>query len=212
MLWLRSLVVLQLQTQLHPSVQKNIARYGFFYSGASMPTLFFFFLFFFFFFFCFLEQHGQNMEVPRLGVESELQLPAYPTAHSNPGYLTHWVRPGIEPAFSWILVGFITSEPQWEFSMPTLFPGGLASCATRMGLGSSNYKPTSCQFCLSRKEFFFANISCKNSAITDCPCLGHTCPWTKYCDSNPCFKSCYRLSIMCQDFNHIISFQIMKQN
>ena len=52
------------------------------------------------------------MEVPRLGVKSELQLPAYTTAtatpdpgcvwanttaHVNAGSLTHWARPGIEP-------------------------------------------------------------------------------------------------------------------
>ena len=32
------------------------------------------------FFSCFLGPHPQHMEVPRLGVESELQLPAYTTA------------------------------------------------------------------------------------------------------------------------------------
>ena len=36
--------------------------------------------FLFLFFFCFLGPHLQHMEVPRLGVESELQLPAYTTA------------------------------------------------------------------------------------------------------------------------------------
>ena len=53
---------------------------------------------------CFLGPHLQNMEIPRLGVESELQLPAYATAiqhqiraisatyttaHSNAGSSTH---------------------------------------------------------------------------------------------------------------------------
>ena len=33
-----------------------------------------------FFFFSFLGLHPQHMEVPTLGVESELQLPAYVTA------------------------------------------------------------------------------------------------------------------------------------
>ena len=33
-----------------------------------------------FFFFCFLGPHPRHMEVPRLGVESKLQLPAYTTA------------------------------------------------------------------------------------------------------------------------------------
>ena len=42
-----------------------------------------------FYFICFLELHPQHMEVPRLGVESELQLPAYATAHGNTGSLTH---------------------------------------------------------------------------------------------------------------------------
>ena len=45
------------------------------------------------------------MEVPRLGVKLELQLLAYTTATA---------RPGIEPESSWILVGFVTTEPRWE--------------------------------------------------------------------------------------------------
>ena len=36
--------------------------------------------FFFFFFFVFLGLYLQHMEVPRLGVESELQLPVYTIA------------------------------------------------------------------------------------------------------------------------------------
>ena len=63
---------------------------------------------FFFFFFAVLGPHLQHMEIPRLGVKGELQLPAYTIAH---GSLTHRVRPGMEPASSWILVGFITTEP-----------------------------------------------------------------------------------------------------
>ena len=45
-------------------------------------SFFFSFLFFFsfFFFFCFLGLHPEHMEIPRLVVESELQLPAYITA------------------------------------------------------------------------------------------------------------------------------------
>ena len=33
---------------------------------------------------CFLGLHLQHMEVPRLGVQSELQLPAYTTATAMP--------------------------------------------------------------------------------------------------------------------------------
>ena len=36
------------------------------------------------------------------------------TAHGNAGTLTHQARPGIEPTTSWLLVGFIYAEPQWE--------------------------------------------------------------------------------------------------
>ena len=38
---------------------------------------------FFSFLFCFLGPHPQDMEVPRLGVNSELQLLAYTTGQSN---------------------------------------------------------------------------------------------------------------------------------
>ena len=40
----------------------------------------FFFLFYYFILFLFLELYLWHMEVPRLGIESELQLPAYTTA------------------------------------------------------------------------------------------------------------------------------------
>ena len=83
----------------------------------------------FFFFFCLLGLHPWHMEVPMLWVKSELQLLActtatatwiqatsttYPRAHGNAGSLIHEARPGIEPASSWILVGFVSAAPQWE--------------------------------------------------------------------------------------------------
>ena len=82
---------------------------------------------FFSFYISFLVLHHQHMEVPRVGVKSELQLPAYATAratrdlscifnlhHGNAaGSPTHWARPGIEPASSWLLVGFVTAQP-WQ--------------------------------------------------------------------------------------------------
>ena len=76
-----------------------------------------------FIYFVFLGPHPWHMEVPRLGVESELQLLActtatacgiratsvtYTTAHGNAGSLTHWTRPGIKLTSSWILVGFLS--------------------------------------------------------------------------------------------------------
>ena len=50
----------------------------------------------------------------------------YTTAHNNIGSLTHWTRPRIQPASSWILVRFIAAEPQREFlglrfSIPSIF-------------------------------------------------------------------------------------------
>ena len=38
----------------------------------------------------------------------------YTTAHSNTGSLAHWARPGIEPASSWIVIRFVSTEPRWE--------------------------------------------------------------------------------------------------
>ena len=35
-------------------------------------------------------------------------------SYSNSESLTHWTRSGIKPQSSWILVGFIPAEPQWE--------------------------------------------------------------------------------------------------
>ena len=74
----------------------------------------FFFFFFFFFFFWFLGLLPQLMEVPRLGVKLELQPSAHTTTHGNTRSLIHWTRSGIETATSWLLVGFVSTAPQWE--------------------------------------------------------------------------------------------------
>ena len=83
----------------------------------------------FFFLFVFLGPHPQHKEFPRLGVESEPQLPAYITAtatwhpsrvcnlyHSSGqrGILNPLSKAGIEPASSWLLVRFISAEPRRE--------------------------------------------------------------------------------------------------
>ena len=41
--------------------------------------------------------------------------------HGNAGSLTHWVRPGIEPTSSWILVRLIYTEPWWELLFLSLW-------------------------------------------------------------------------------------------
>ena len=75
-----------------------------------------------------------HMVVPRLGVKLELQLLAYATAtamwdpscicdlHHNSWqcWIPDPLRLGIEPASSWILVRFISTEPQWELT-PLIF-------------------------------------------------------------------------------------------
>ena len=35
-------------------------------------------------------------------------------SHSSVRSLTYCMRPGIEPTTSWMLVGFVIAEPQWE--------------------------------------------------------------------------------------------------
>ena len=85
--------------------------------------------FFFFLLFFFLGLNPRHMEILRLGVESELQLPAYTTATATPDLshgcdlyhssrqhqilnpLSGGVRPGIEPETSWLLVRFVSAAP-----------------------------------------------------------------------------------------------------
>ena len=58
------------------------------------------------------------MKVPRLGVELELQLPAYTTATATlgpqPTEQGQGWNPGMESASSWILVRFVSTAPQRE--------------------------------------------------------------------------------------------------
>ena len=109
-----------------------------------------------FFFSLFLGPHRQPMEVPRLGVKQELQLPAHTTvtATQDPSrtcelHHSSWqcriLNPlseaGIEPPSSWILVGFPSAEPQWEL------PQGYNSRSiytTASSLLTSNWSPSSC--------------------------------------------------------------------
>ena len=52
----------------------------------ELRPIFYFIFFYFIFIFCFLGLHLQNMDVPRLGVESKLQLLAYTTAIAMPDF------------------------------------------------------------------------------------------------------------------------------
>ena len=95
--------------------------------GTICPPIrnyYYLFIYLFIFFVYFLGPHMQHVEVPRLGVQSELQLMAYTTAtakqdlshvcdtaHSNARSLAHRTSPGMEPASSWLLVGFVSATP-----------------------------------------------------------------------------------------------------
>ena len=46
----------------------------------------------------------------------------YTTAHGNAGSSTYWARPGIQPVSSWILLRFISTEPQRELLGVTTDP------------------------------------------------------------------------------------------
>ena len=48
----------------------------------------------------------------------EFAAVTYPRAHGKARSFTHWARPGIES--SWILVGFITAEPQQLESLESM--------------------------------------------------------------------------------------------
>ena len=84
-------------------------------------------LYLFFFFSRLLGLNLWHMEVPRLGVGLDIQLHhsrnsvgsgvhlrTTPQLMGNAGSLTHWMRPGIETASSWIPVGFVSTAPQRE--------------------------------------------------------------------------------------------------
>ena len=60
-----------------------------------------------FLFVCFLGLHLRHVKVPRLGVKSELPLPAYTTATATRDPQPTERGRGIKPATSWFLVGFV---------------------------------------------------------------------------------------------------------
>ena len=94
--------------------QRALYMLSFFFS-------FFFFFFFFFFFLVFLGLHLWHIEVPRLRVKSELQLPAHTTATATPDPQPTERGHGSIPHPHGYQSGSLTSEPQQE--VPKL--GGL---------------------------------------------------------------------------------------
>ena len=71
-------------------------------------------------------------------------------SHSNTESLTHWVRPGIEPATSWFLVRFVSTAPQqelWKKVMFTVFSG----CSVKLANPVKSSLPIPA--CWSSKQF-----------------------------------------------------------
>ena len=98
-------------------------------SASEMPRGDIFSFFFFFFNSFFLWPHLQHVEVPRLGVESELHLLAYTTTTATPDLSHLWdlhhssgqrqilnplSKARIKFTSSWILIEFLTTKPQRE--------------------------------------------------------------------------------------------------
>ena len=54
--------------------------------------------------------------LPHSHSNARTELRPWPTPQltANVGSLTHWVRPGVEPTSSWILLGLVIAESQWE--------------------------------------------------------------------------------------------------
>ena len=94
--------------------------YFFFKLSLSLSLFFFFFFFFFGLFRAVPEAYGSSQAKSNWNCSCWLKpqpqqhgvwaTPAtYTTAHGNARSLTQWVRPGVRPTSSWILVGFLTS-------------------------------------------------------------------------------------------------------
>ena len=83
-------------------------------------------------FFVFLGPYPWYMEIPRLGVESELLCTGLPHSHSNARSLTHWARPGIKQESSWILDSFPLSHDgnSQNYINNLYIIGTLISCKT----------------------------------------------------------------------------------
>ena len=69
-------------------------------------------LLFYLFSFPFLSFFFPTPQPQQLGIQAASAT--YTTAHSNARSLTHGTKPGIELMSSWILVRFVTTEPQQE--------------------------------------------------------------------------------------------------
>ena len=148
-----------MNTGVHASFQSRffafcryMPRNGF---AGSYGHAIFIFYFLIFLSLVLLGLHPRHMEVPRLGVQWELLLPAYITAtatampdpscvctlhHSSRQrrILNPMSKAGVEPAVSWFLVGFISAAPRREL----LFSFFLSNLHTIFYRGCTNLLST----------------------------------------------------------------------
>ena len=89
---------------------------------SELPFFCFFPFFFFFFLRTIPSAYGSSQAKGRMratATPDPSTSAAYTIAHSITRCLTHWARRGIKPVSSWILIGFVTIEPQQE--LPLLY-------------------------------------------------------------------------------------------
>ena len=130
--WGSTLSGMKIETTLRRKSQNSSFLIPLAFSKASEPSIsLFYFIFFNFIFVFFLraaltvyrssQARGSNqsyscrpaLQPQQLGIQAASAV-TYTPAHGNARSLTHWVRPGTEPASSSMLVRFISTEPQRE--------------------------------------------------------------------------------------------------
>ena len=122
---------------------------------------------FFFFFWSFLGLHLRHMDIPQLGVESELQLPAHTTATATKDP-SHVCNPHHRSQQRWILNPL---SEAWDGTHNLMVPSWIRFCCTTAGTSHSLPSKSSQQ----RTRFlFFLTKSCSLSLSSKTPA------WTAY--------------------------------
>ena len=128
-LWCLCLVLLSGQSWPHRMSWKSYLPlfFFFFFFGRSLWRIGFLFLFFLLFRASPIAYGGSQARgwiraTPvGLATATATQDPSHVCSlhdsHGNARSLTHWGRPGIEPATSWFLVGFVSDVPQRELPL-----------------------------------------------------------------------------------------------
>ena len=103
----------------------------------------------------------------------------YTTAHSNARSLTCWVRPGIQPATSWFLVGLVSVAQQWELQRVLL---------DRIRWFKRGLKRKSV---LTFYLVYFVYAICMQMCMEDSPCLSNLFNLSLFCPPLLQEKQCH---------------------